>query len=96
MEKVAICSMYDLAKLERTSKKFNFKISNNNPDFVLCYGGDGTILFAEREWPSIPKLLIKRTKICRRCDYEYHDLNKVLKEIIKGNFRIVKEMKLEL
>lgn len=73
-----------------------FRIVDSDPDFILCYGGDGTILFAERKLPQIPKLIIKKSEICRKCDYAFHDLAKILRKIINREFIITKKMKLEV
>ena len=43
------------------------KIVRKNPDFILCYGGDGTLLYAEREYPAIPKVMIRHSRICHNC-----------------------------
>lgn len=32
------------------------------PDVVICYGGDGTLLAAEREWPGVPKVPIRNSR----------------------------------
>lgn len=33
------------------------------PDYVISYGGDGTLLGAERKYPGVPKLFIRYSKI---------------------------------
>jgi NAD+ kinase len=42
-------------------------ITASAPDVVICYGGDGTLLAAERQWPSIPKVPIKHSQRGNRC-----------------------------
>jgi NAD kinase len=37
------------------------------PDVVICYGGDGTLLAAELEWPGIPKVPVLNSKRGNRC-----------------------------
>lgn len=91
--KAAICST-DALKVKRILVKNGFNIVKRNPGFVLCYGGDGTVLFAERLYPSIPKLIIKKTKICRKYDYKLKDLNKILKKIKNKKFKLIKKTKL--
>ncbi len=44
-------------KNEITDKTFEY--SKKNPDFVICYGGDGIFLIGERIYPGIPKILVK-------------------------------------
>jgi NAD+ kinase len=72
-----------------------FSVVNENPDFVLCYGGDGTVLYSERSFPGAPKLIIKTSIHCRRYDYDIKDLTKLLRKIRSGNYQICPEMKLE-
>ncbi len=95
MKKVLISSLHDVQKLKRLLNGYGFSIVSKNPDFVLVYGGDGSVLHAERQFPSIPKLLIKRTELCRKCDYTFESLKSILPRIRAGNFKIRREMKLE-
>lgn len=46
---------------------FNLLLVNDNPDVIVSYGGDGTLLSAERKFPGIPKLPIRDSKVCRKC-----------------------------
>ncbi len=93
LNKVAIVSKLDVSRIKDVLNKYNFKISKD-PDFVISYGGDGTILFSERLYPSIPKLIIKKNRICRKYEYMLGDLEKVLRKIKEGDFEIIEEMKL--
>lgn len=72
--------------------KYGFVYSEESPDFVVSYGGDGTYLISERSYPGVPKLLIKDSKICNKCNYL--PLNKILECISKGKFKIEKDFKL--
>lgn len=95
MKKVAICSSSDKKRLSSELKKSGFRIVEKNPDWVLCYGGDGTILYAERKFPGIPKLAVKNTKICHRCEIKSNGLKTPAESIKSHNYTIMKEMKLE-
>ena len=77
------------------STKNNFDIVNKNPDFIICYGGDGTVLFSERKFPQVPKLLVKKANSYRKCDRVLDRIKDVLSKIKDGEFRIREEMKLE-
>lgn len=43
-------------------------VGEARPHVVLCYGGDGTFLSAERMYPGVPKLLIRNSKIGKLCE----------------------------
>ncbi len=95
MKKVAICSLKEVPRIKKSIKKAGFVIDQKNPDFVFCYGGDGTILFAESKYPSVPKLTIKSTEICHRCDIKSLAFDAILRKIKKRKYRIVKDIKLQ-
>ncbi len=89
--KIAIVSKYKNKIRDLVSKYF--KIVNSNPDFVLAYGGDGTLLFSENLYPNIPKIFVKHKSSCRDC--KLLDLEKVLKKVADGGYRLKELMKLE-
>lgn len=91
--KVAICSV-EKEKIKKIIVKHKFQVVNKNPDFVLCYGGDGTVLYGERLYPTIPKLLIKTTEKCRSYDYPSKSTDSLLEQIKNGEYIVVEEMKL--
>jgi len=74
-------------------KKAGFRHSQEDPDVVLCIGGDGTYLTAERLYPSIPKILIRESHTCRKC--EDASVMAILDRLKKGDFRIEEHSKLE-
>ena len=39
----------------------NLMLVHENPEVVVCYGGDGTLLAAEHEWPGVPKVPIRNS-----------------------------------
>jgi NAD+ kinase len=92
--KVLIVSLVNVESIKKLLIKNGFEIVKKNPDFVLCYGGDGTVLYAERKYPSIPKLLIKKSKVCRKYDFTIDHLNRILPKIKKNKHKIKKEIKL--
>lgn len=93
MERAAIASVLERGKLKKILLKKGFIASNYKPDFVLCHGGDGTALYAERVYPGVPKLLVKTTKIVRKYDYKPAQLEKVLEKVKRDELKIVKESK---
>jgi NAD+ kinase len=95
LKKVEICSKYETPYIKEALLLNDFQIEKNNPDFIISYGGDGTVLFCERMKAEIPKLVIKKSKICRKCDYTMKELTPILQRIQKEEYTILKEMKLE-
>jgi len=93
--KVAICSSVEKEKLKKILVGYGFDVVNKKPDIVLCYGGDGTILYGERLYPSTPKLIIKTTGECREYDYPQKLLDSILKKVRNHNYLVLEEMKLE-
>jgi len=95
LEKVLVVSRQDTSKIKDVLVAEGFKVVNGNPDFIVCYGGDGTVLFSERSYPEVPKLIIKTSPVCRKCDFTLYELKNVLSKIRGGNYCLHKKMKLE-
>lgn len=66
----------------------------NDLNLVVSHGGDGTLLGAEREFPSIPKLAIRSSNICTKC-YRIDDLQNILESIRLGHITPHQYIKLE-
>jgi len=79
--------------VERDLPKYGLKLSRKNPDVVISYGGDGTILYAERKYPAIPKIFIRHNAVCIKCHGDEYP--KFLRKLSKKKFKIVKEIKVE-
>ncbi len=75
-------------------RKVGLKVSRK-PDVVLSYGGDGTLLLAERTFPDVPKLVIKDSRVCHKCDYEISTLEQLLQRLKKKDFKKIYVMKLQ-
>ncbi|KON33163.1 hypothetical protein AC477_01895 [miscellaneous Crenarchaeota group-1 archaeon SG8-32-1] len=95
LEKVLVVFKRDDLEVRNILAKEGFKVVEENPDFIVCYGGDGTVLFSERKFPGVPKLIIKTSRACRIYDYDLCDLKGLLSKIKVGNYQIHSEMKLE-
>ncbi len=94
--KVAIVANEDnVLRILKTLDMFGVDIDNRMPDFVITYGGDGSILLAERRYPSIPKITIRHSERGFRCIFSEDELEDVLIKIDNGTFEIKEEMKLE-
>ncbi len=94
MEKVRVISQAEASELKKLLIINDFKIVRRDPDFIILYGGDGTVLYNERKFPEIPKLVVKKSNVCRKYDYTFYDIKNILPKIREGKYRILKEIKL--
>lgn len=69
------------------------ELVDSNPEVIITYGGDGTLLSAERTYPGIPKLPIRDSKICKKC--LNHQDETVLKKLVAGKLSLKEYKKLE-
>lgn len=74
-------------------KKAGFTVVEKKPDFVISYGGDGTLMVAEYLYPSIPKIILKGSLICKKASPLPND--EVLKRVRAKKFTIEDVWKLE-
>lgn len=74
-------------------KAMGFSIVEKNPEAVITYGGDGTLLSAESLFPSVPKLPIRDNSICIKC--QKHQDEVVLKKLQEGKLQLMQTNKLE-
>jgi NAD+ kinase len=95
LKKALVIFKSDPSEVKNVLVAEGFEVVAKDPDFIVCYGGDGTVLFSERKFPEIPKLIIKTSKACREYDYALSDLKALLSKIKAGNYQIYSEMKLE-
>ena len=63
------------------------------PEVIICYGGDGTLLSAERRWPGIPKVPIRNSRRGNRCIA--HPVSAVLERVAQGKLVRTEYMKLQ-
>lgn len=75
------------------AQKLGFEIVNEHPDVLITYGGDGTLLAAERQYPNIPKLPIRDSKVCKKCSE--HETNHLLQLLKNDQIEITTQPKLE-
>lgn len=85
-------------KIRRITQILNARhhdIDTGRPDFVVTHGGDGTILYAERKYPGIPKIAIRGSSGGYKCLYNESDLENIILKIENGEYGIREEPKLE-
>lgn len=75
------------SEIEDLVKSYGLEIVSTTPDVIITYGGDGTLLGAERDFPGIPKLYLKNTTV----GYHASKLpNEKLLELLAKNKLIIK------
>lgn len=67
-------------------------VPSNEAELVIAHGGDGTMLCAEREYPGIPKLLMRDARTAPQC--EEHGYRNILQSFVSGNLKLVRLPKL--
>ena len=80
-------------KVHRIATSEGFAHDEENPDFIISLGGDGTFLIAERKMPGVPKLLVRDSLICFKCHDE--SLEEMLDMMNAGRTKIVELPKLQ-
>lgn len=90
MKKAAVC-LKDHSKLNYMKgilKDKGLTYVSKDPQFVIAFGGDGSLLYSERKFPGVPKLLIKDSKRCNKC---VGDNEETVLDLIRMNAYEVKE-----
>lgn len=94
--KVAICSKYDKKEIAGILKDKGFKLVKKEPEMVVSYGGDGTVLYAEDEFPGVPKLVVKiNSRTFRGYEYKLNKFKDVLDKVKEKEFSLVSESKVK-
>lgn len=70
-----------------------FSFVESEPEMVVSYGGDGTLMEAEFRYPGIPKLYLKNSRVAKLA--HMHDNEAVIAAVAKGAYRIDEHIKLE-
>jgi len=82
-------------KIESLKSKIaekGFIYVEENPDLVICYGGDGMFLIAERVFPNVPKVSIRDSYVGNMaCDFDFCE---VLDLYSRGEFTVEEIKKL--
>ncbi|MFH1426617.1 MAG: hypothetical protein ABIG66_04305 [Candidatus Kerfeldbacteria bacterium] len=68
-------------------------IVEKDPELIICYGGDGTLLYGERMYPGVPKVLLRNSLICNLCAKIAKD--EIPQLLLEKKFTIVEHIKLE-
>lgn len=79
--------------IESLVKNLGFEIVAENPEVIVSYGGDGTLLYSERMHPGISKLPIRDSLICNKCPK--HGEKVLLQKLFAGKLKLKEYRKLE-
>jgi NAD+ kinase len=90
--KVAVVGL-DRKMFEKKLPK-DFFIDRKKPEIVFSFGGDGTILYSERLYPGIPKIFVRHSRFCKKCEV-VGSYKKLFDALRRGKYKIVEEIKLE-
>lgn len=74
-------------------EKLGLEVITQNPEVILSFGGDGTLLSSERNYPSVPKLPIRDSLVCKKCSE--HGEEVLLKKLLEGKLELKEYSKLE-
>lgn len=83
----------ELAAYIRKHYRRTIQIVKTKPEFVLCYGGDGTLLYAERHYPLVPKVMIRHSRVCAKCATLAKET--ILELMVRGQYSLVEQPLLE-
>ncbi len=79
-------------KISGLVEQAGFKIVESKPDFVVSYGGDGTVMLSEAKYPGIPKIILKNSAVCKLCLPETNQ--EILESVKAGKYRVEEYWKL--
>lgn len=81
------------SEIEEEVKQAGLELVTENPEVIITYGGDGTLLSSEREFPGVPKLAIRDNSICKKCTSHLDE--KLFKRFAESNLKLSEFPKLE-
>ena len=83
----------DSENIDKIFQEKGYIKNDTNPDFVISYGGDGTLLKSEHLYPGMPKLFLRNSLIGNLGFPESNE--EVIEKFIAGKFTIKKYFKIE-
>lgn len=93
--RVCVFSALPSKKIKKMFLRNNFVVTTYKPDIVVSYGDSGTFLSAERNYPEIPKLIVKIKNKDLPFEVEESELERIVPKIRKGYYKIVSFPKVE-
>lgn len=86
----------DYPELAKMVSDYNLVSPYADPDFMIVSGGDGSILYAERMYPEIPKITFRKSSVGSMCMYPLDDFQMVMNKIMNNEYEIVAYDKLQM
>lgn len=80
--------------IKKLLEGYGFEIVDRDPEIIVSYGGDGTLMRAEQAFPNVPKLPLRGSMICKLCHACTNE--QVLDHVAKGEYKIEEYWKLEV
>lgn len=71
-------------EIEPLVRQVGLTIVMGNPEMVISYGGDGTLMRSEHVFPGVPKLVLKGSSVCKLCAPFPNE--EILSRVMKGNY----------
>jgi len=93
MKKVILVGR-NLESIRPLIEQAKFALVNENPDFVISYGGDGTLMGSEFAYPGIPKIILRGSLICKKASLFSNEV--VLEKIQNNQYHIESMEKLSV
>lgn len=77
--------------------QYGFTVVDKDPEFVISFGGDGTLILSEFMHPGIPKVVLRDSNICKMCKFGSGSFEneEVLRRVRDGAYHIADVWKLE-
>lgn len=77
--------------------QYGFIIVEKDPEFVISFGGDGTLILSEFMYPEVPKIVLRDSNICKMCKFGSgtYENEEVLRRVRDGAYHIADVWKLE-
>jgi NAD+ kinase len=86
----------DVKAIKKILLKKGFIVSAYKPDFIVSFGGDGTFLSSERNYPGVPKIFLRDNgEKTKYIDVDLKEFERVLEKVKKGLYKVLEFYKVE-
>lgn len=85
----------NLEDIEGLLKEYDMEVvSAGGAELIVAHGGDGTMLASEREFPGVPKLLMRDARTAPQC--EEHGYRNILESFVQNKLKVTRLPKLSV